>query len=362
MIIHSKMRTSLPASFFIFLVTLSLAGAAAAQTPIQIEESKKHFTKAVDFFKKENYREALDEFNRSYDLRPHWGILYNIGICYLKLDKKGKALMILMKYAEKGGAEVSKEKSEEVENFIQDLMSQVGIVRFNGDLTGAKVLVDGEQYPEANENLYLYLDPGKRYIRIVRGQAVLYEDKVVVREGDEVVIYLEALGPPSVTSTTEPVVKPGTTEPVVPKPKPEKPKMPGRDLKIVGMTFAGLAGALIVGYAAAGGVALSEKNRMDDVTDEWNNVTSQECIVGPDCDQKLADAQSAQQSHHDKAGDAKTAANVLFGVALACAVVSIGAFIGAVKKGKETNPPDSFTALNPVIGISPGGISLDLSF
>jgi len=367
MIINIKMRNHIIIPVIVFLATLSLAWAASAQTPIQIEESKKHFTKGVDFFKKEAFREALDEFNKSYDLRPHWGILYNIGICYLKLGQKGKALMVLMKYVEKGGQEISKDKSQEVEDFIQDLMFQVGIIRFNGDLTEAKVTVDGEQYPEANENLYLYLDPGKRYIRIVKGSVVLYEDKVTIKKGEEVLIDLEAEGQPSVAPVTNPdevpIVKPVITKTV--EPKPVKPRKPGSDLKIVGATFAGLAGALLIGYAAAGGVALSEKNQMEQVEDEWNTDTSQNCITAGDCTEAREAAEVAQQSHYDKANSAKIAANVLFGVGLACAIVSIGAFIGAtrkVKKEKETPPPGTFSALNPVMGLSPGGISLNLSF
>jgi tetratricopeptide (TPR) repeat protein len=362
-----SMRYNFISLVSVFLATLSLAWAAAAQTPIQIEESKKHFTMGIDLFKEKKYREALDEFNKSYDLRPHWGLLYNIGICYLKLDKKGKALMVLMKYLDKGGSEVPKEKSKDVEDFIQDLANEVGIVRFKGDLMQANVLVDGEEYPEANKSFYLYLDPGKRYIRIIKGSVVLFDNKLTVKKGEEILIDLTVTGQPSMTpgaKTIEfPGVKPGITKPVVERQEPVKPKKPGRDLKIVGGIFAGLAGALIIGYAAAGARALSESSQMKQVEDEWNNSTRSTCAGH--CDALLAQAEAERDSHYDKASSAKIAANVLFGLGLACAAVSIGAFIGVSRKGhkeKQTQSPGTLTALNPGIGVSPGGISLNLTF
>lgn len=337
---------------------LVFAAPCLGQTGINVEESKKHFKQGVDLFKKEKFREALDEFNKSYDLRPHWGILYNIGVCHLKLGKKAKSLMVLLMFMEKGGTDIAQETAAEVEDFIQDLMTKVGVVRFTGDISDARVLVDGEHIPEANENMYIYVDPGKRYIRVLVAGSVVFEEKINIKKGEEFTIDLgnkdEGTGP---TVWTGPQPTPAFITPVPTPVAEEKPKKKMNGMVAAGWAMAGITAALAVGYAAAGGFALSEKNKMRDVEDEYFNEVEPLCT--PSCEDEAIPYEAARDDHHDKALNAQIAANVLFGVGLASLAATIGLLVVGSKRAKKEKEP---VLGPPALSLSPQGASLTLSF
>jgi len=349
------MKCITSAVFLTFLFTLMPAASVSGQSGIHVEESKKHFKKGVELFKKEKFRDALDEFIKSYDLRPHWGILYNIGVCYLKMNKKARSLMVLLKFMEKGGDEISKSTATEVEDFIQDLMDNVGIIRFSGNLMQARVTIDGEYYPDANENMYLYVDPGKRYIRIVKMGGVLFEGKIIVKKGKEINIDVDAKSH-TTGEITEPIVPP-VVPPVVP-PEGDGGKKKGGGMKIAGWSLAALAGGMLVGYAAAGGFALSQKNKMREIEEDW-----EECRVSNCTELSYVEEMKKRDDACDKAGNAKIAANVLFALALTSAAASIGLLIGASKKEKkEKQARQPFAFSNPTLAISYDSIFLQMEF
>jgi len=358
--------------FFLFC-QFSMSLKVYGQTDIHVEESKTHFNKGVELFRKGDFRGALAEFEKSYNLRPHWGILYNIGVSYLKLDNKGKALMVLTKFLEQGGAQIPADKEKEVEDFIKNIMAEVGILRFIGNLEGAVVLVDGETYPEANENLYLYLDAGLRYVRVVKGSKVLYENKVLINKAGEVTIYLE-----EGENTHKAISSKKKEEEEKEKKEGEVSKeggsnaegrgitgdegRDGKQLKKIGYAFAGIAGVLAIGYAIAGGMAISEKNKMNDAADEWNNKTSKECNL--DCEQKLLDAQDDVNTHHDLAANLSLSANILFGLTVASAVVSVSTLIIGMKKESSSSRNVGGKISKKIwdMGFSNSGVSMKVSF
>jgi tetratricopeptide (TPR) repeat protein len=358
-------------ALFIFLSALFalLAGArvAAAQDDINVEESKKHFDDGVELFKKEKFRDALDEFDKAYSLRPHWNILYNIGLCHLKLGENAKALMTLLKFMEKGGDKIQPKTVTLVESFIQDLMADVGIIRFEGNLANAEVVVDGEPCPDAALNMYIYVDPGKRYVRVSKLGTVVFEDRVTIAKGEEIKINIETseLVPEEPVTPDEPevgtgpgeeVIGPGTgKQPVPVTAHPGEKKKPDA-LKAAGWTLAALSVGLLAGYAAAGSVVLAEKDKMRDVEKEWNSTGRTSCTSPSDCTDKQNEAKAAQDEHYDKAVKAKLAANVLFAVGLSAAATSIALFIVAAEKKKKEKK------LHPTVAVSPTGASLELKF
>jgi hypothetical protein len=358
-------------AFCIFLSSLFMllagARAAAAQDDINVEESKKHFDGGVELFKKEKFRDALDEFDKAYSLRPHWNILYNIGLCHLKLGENAKALMTLLKFMEKGGEKIQPKTVTVVESFIQDLMADVGIIRFEGNLTNAEVVVDGEPCPDAALNMYIYVDPGKRYVRVSKLGNVVFEDRITIAKGEEVKINIEtaALIPEEPVTPVEPEVGPGPGEevigpgtgkqPVVPTAHPVAKKKP-HGLKAAGWTLAALSVGLLAGYAAAGSVVLAEKDKMRDAEKKWNDGDRNTCQSTGNCTDLQKAAEDAQDEHYDKAVNAKLAANLLFAVGLCAAATSIALFIVAAEKKKKEKK------LHPAVGISPAGAVLEVGF
>jgi len=307
---------------------------AAAQDDIDTEEAKKHFTKGVKLYEKKDYRLALDEFIASFNLKPHYNVRYNIGICYLKLGQNGKALTHLLKFLELGGDNIPKKKMAEVESFIAKLQKKVGVIRISGITEKIKFFIDGQHHPEASTDMYVFVDPGPRHVKAIKGTEVIYKKQVTVAKGEEVLIDLapqeEAVKterglpkPHAVSLEDEESVKPGSVK----KPFDRKKTMRGLWIGL------GVFSAMLAASAVTMALAIDEGMKMRDVEDEldetWNQLTVAERIL------LLAE----QDDHHDKSRKLALSTYVLFGVGMAgAASVSLALIIFAIKGKREKKP------------------------
>jgi tetratricopeptide (TPR) repeat protein len=66
--------------------------AEQAPTPETVQRARQHFTRAREHYNAGRYRQAIDEFRSSYDLVPTREMVYNIGMCYLRLGDHVRAL------------------------------------------------------------------------------------------------------------------------------------------------------------------------------------------------------------------------------------------------------------------------------
>ena len=78
----------LPLSLSLSLI--ALASPALAQN--NMEEGRKHFQAGVQFYKENDFRAALIEFKRAYELAPNFKVLYNLGQTSLELQDYASAL------------------------------------------------------------------------------------------------------------------------------------------------------------------------------------------------------------------------------------------------------------------------------
>ena len=116
--------------------------AAAPAADPGLEEARGRYKRGVDMFNDGDYKLALIEFERSYELSPNWRILFNIGQVHFQLNNYGKSLKALERYLKEGGSEIPEKRRTDVEKDIEALKSRTAQLTVTSNQTGAEVAVD----------------------------------------------------------------------------------------------------------------------------------------------------------------------------------------------------------------------------
>jgi len=131
------------------LWTLGLAAAlvaapASAQdkpTPAATAQAREHFNRGVKLYEEDDFRTALIEFKRAYELAPNPTLLFNIGNSYYQLREYADALRTLEQYVREVGNAIPKEQRAQVDRELEELRGRVARVTFQGP-AGAELSMD----------------------------------------------------------------------------------------------------------------------------------------------------------------------------------------------------------------------------
>ena len=136
----------------LFLLVVLATAAVAAGGPLRafadpaapspVGEARKHFRRGVTLYGESDYRGALVEFKRAYELAPNAVVLYNIGETYYQLQNYAAALAMLERYLTE--APTSAPHRREVEQTLEVLRTRVGKVRITTNVPGCEITVDDE--------------------------------------------------------------------------------------------------------------------------------------------------------------------------------------------------------------------------
>ncbi len=140
-------RSPLAAALALAAAAATLAAPATlrrahAETPAGIKKAGKHFQRGVTLYGEADYRAALVEFRRAYEVAPNAAVLYNIGQTYYQLQSYAQALTVFQRYLAESGDSVAHRK--EVEDTIDILEARVGKLAIAVNLEGCEVTVDDE--------------------------------------------------------------------------------------------------------------------------------------------------------------------------------------------------------------------------
>jgi len=113
-------------SFAALLAAVLLLGAAPARAQSDAErtEARAHFDAGVAFAKASAYEAALGEFERAYELVPHYGVLYNIAQAQLALGRTAPARASFERYLREAGNVISAARRAEVESLLARLPAE----------------------------------------------------------------------------------------------------------------------------------------------------------------------------------------------------------------------------------------------
>jgi hypothetical protein len=124
------------------LIASLLAGVAYADT--KLDEAKAHLQSGTQLYDENNFRGALVEFQKAYELAPSWRILFNIAQVEMELQDYAGALKAYTRYMKEGGPDVPADRATQVNAEIERLRGRVGFLVVQ-TAPGAQVLVDDVQ-------------------------------------------------------------------------------------------------------------------------------------------------------------------------------------------------------------------------
>jgi hypothetical protein len=165
----------------------ALAAAAPPPGPVKAEapdEGRDHFNRGVALFREGDYRAALVEFRRAYEISHNYRALYNIGQTEFEVQNYAGARSAFQKYLVEGGAEIEAGRRAEVEADVKKLSARVARIEITTNAAGADILLDDTVVGQAPLKEPLLVSAGRRKITVQKGTLPPVTRFVEVAGGD----------------------------------------------------------------------------------------------------------------------------------------------------------------------------------
>ncbi len=180
------------------------------------EEARERFRRGVTLFREGAFRAALIEFERAYELKPHFALLSNIGQTHLELGDYLGASNALRAYLDVGGPDVPPERREKVEKQLAGLQERIAVITISVNEEGVEILMDGEPVGKSPLARGLAVNIGRHQV-LVRTSDGREDSKVVdVAGGDAPELKFELAPRPEAAPVATPVASAADAEPVEP--------------------------------------------------------------------------------------------------------------------------------------------------
>jgi hypothetical protein len=158
-----------------WLVGLGLACAAAFASPDASAgpaegraQARAHFDQGVVLARRHAYADALTEFERAYEISPHFSVLYNIGKALIALGRPTEAIAALDRYVEEGGSDIEPRRRAEADAAIESELLKTGSIEVTVDVSGALVSIDDKSYGRSPLPVPVRVDSGAHRVLAVR--------------------------------------------------------------------------------------------------------------------------------------------------------------------------------------------------
>jgi hypothetical protein len=119
-------------------------GATEDKSAAAVEEAGRRYDRGLKFYSEGDYRLAVIEFERTYELVPDYRVLYNIGQVRIQLGEYARARKALQRYLREGAGQVKPDREKAVQADLEMLENRTATLRIDCSEAGADVLVDGE--------------------------------------------------------------------------------------------------------------------------------------------------------------------------------------------------------------------------
>lgn len=166
-----------------------LSSQAWAQTARdQVAVAREHFSRGVKMYQEDDFRGALIEFKRAYELSPNWAVLYNVGQAEYQLRDYAAALRTLEGYVREGDAQIAAERRAQVEREIVELRGRVAHVTVVANVDGVDVGVDDAPLGKASATEVLLVGAGRHRLSASRPGYVAASKTVDIAGGDTLTV------------------------------------------------------------------------------------------------------------------------------------------------------------------------------
>jgi len=152
-------------------------------SPSKVAEADARFTRGVELFNEGDYAAALAEFHWAYNIEPHYAVLYNIAVCYVKLGRYVDALTYYNRYLEDGGSNIPQTRLDQVKEEITYISSLMGHVMVKANLDGVVILVDGKESGKTPLAAPLFVPAGPHDIELAIAGWLPVKDEITIAGG-----------------------------------------------------------------------------------------------------------------------------------------------------------------------------------
>jgi tetratricopeptide (TPR) repeat protein len=132
---------------------------SAAQTEENVNEAKRRYLAGLKLSEEGDYKLALVEFQRAYDLTQNYRVLYNLGQVHFQINNYARALQAFEGYLRDGGSDVAADRRQQVERDIATLKQRTATITVTANVPGAEVAIDEEVIGKAPIHAFL-IDAG----------------------------------------------------------------------------------------------------------------------------------------------------------------------------------------------------------
>ena len=175
------MKKALPFTLALALAMTAAPIVARADATTQ-QSAGSHFERGVALYGEADYKAALTEFTRAYELAPNPLVLYNIGQAQFQLRNYAAALTTFERYLTEAGA--NPPHAQEVQQSVETLKTRVGRVDVDANVV-SEVTIDDE--PQGKTPLVkLLVSVGRHKIVAKHAGAAPQERTVDIAAGDSV--------------------------------------------------------------------------------------------------------------------------------------------------------------------------------
>lgn len=171
----------------LLLVTVVSTQGASAKSADN-EQARKAFVQGTKLFEQNKFDEAAASFQKSYDLRPSWKILLNIGQCHAAAKNFGSALEAFTAYLSQGGDDVPVEKRDEIVAEIRIMKELVGQLQAEAP-NGAEIIIDGLNRGRFPLPGPILISVGVNHdVKVVKDETILLQKTIRVNSGTTILL------------------------------------------------------------------------------------------------------------------------------------------------------------------------------
>ena len=232
------------------------------------DEAMIQFEQGREFFNKGQFEKAAIALKRAFELRPGYKILYYLGWAESETGNYSRAVSAYNGYLADAPGKTEAARIAEVKAEVEKLKARVGSVSVTCPIEGAKVKVDNEVMGIIPLKSPIPVDIGKHEITVVDGPTVLFTEIIRIAGGQEIAIEaaVKKTQPGDAAITVAPTTENSTAGDV--------PAARSKGKKLAGILSLAAAGALAVGAAVTGALALDQESEIWDRCDPDGNCYS----------------------------------------------------------------------------------------
>lgn len=192
-------------ALLVALLVVSSPGRAFAQT--SPAEAESHFKRGVALYQESDFKAALVEFKRAYDLSKNWRLLFNVAQAQYQAHDYAEALANFETYLREGGDKLPRARRAEVDKEIARLRARVGRVTIRSSVQDAIVSVDDDAVGPAPVTRTVAVGP--RRITVKKDGYAPFTQSVEIASGDDRVV----------EAVLEPIPAAAPATPITPEPQ-----------------------------------------------------------------------------------------------------------------------------------------------